>query len=193
MLTAPGCPNPRDVLVWLDMEMTGLDPDRCVPIEVAVIITSAELEELDSMQAVIWQPEESLLRMEPVVKKMHTENGLLERVRKAEGGLLDAERKMMGLLARWTRPGEGVLAGNSIHQDRRFLARYFPVVNGYLHYRMVDVSTLKELARRWYGSDALHQKTTSDHTALADVRASIEELRWYRRTIMKQVGESPDE
>jgi oligoribonuclease len=90
-------------------------------------------------------------------------------------------------LARWLRPGEGVLCGNSIHQDRRFLDRYFPVLNGYLHYRMVDVSTLKELAKRWYGSEALYTKGAADHTALADVRESIKELSHYRQSILKPV------
>lgn len=175
----------KDLLVWLDMEMTGLDPDVCVPIEVAIIITSADLEELDHMEAVIWQPDEALDRMQPVVRKMHTDNGLMKRVKASQTSLQDAERQMMQLLARWTKPGEGVLAGNSIHQDRRFLQRYFPVVNGYLHYRMVDVSTLKELARRWYGTEALFTKGQSDHTALSDIRQSIEELKHYRQRVMK--------
>jgi oligoribonuclease len=179
----------REHLVWLDMEMTGLDPEACVPLEVAVVITNADLAELDSMAEPIWQPESKLLEMQPYVRRMHTENGLLEKVRKTENSLLEVERKMLSLLARWMKPGEGVLAGNSIHQDRRFLNRYFPAVDGYLHYRMVDVSTIKELARRWYGGDALFEKAISDHTALADVRMSIRELAHYRKTIMRLVKE----
>lgn len=179
----------RDHLVWLDMEMTGLDPVTCVPLEVAIVVTNAELEELDSMEAVIWQPESKLETMQPFVRKMHTDNGLLGKVRASEHSLLDVERKMLDMLYRWSKPGEGVLAGSSIHQDRRFLARYFPTVDGYLHYRMVDVSTLKELAQRWYGTDVLFDKGTSDHTALADVRASIRELAHYRRTILKSTSE----
>lgn len=180
----------RDVLVWLDMEMTGLDPEVDVPIEVAMVITSAELEELDYTEALIWQPEAQLQRMVPVVREMHTSNGLLDKVRKAPGSVADAERKLVSLLSRWTRPKEGLLCGNSIHQDRRFLARYFPTVHGYLHYRMVDVSTLKELGRRWYGSEALYPKTESDHTALTDARASIAELRHYRKTMLRPVSEA---
>lgn len=180
----------RDVLVWLDMEMTGLDPEVDVPIEVAMVITSAELEELDYGEATIWQPESQLERMLPVVRQMHTANGLLKKVRNASGSIADAERMMLSLLSRWTRPKEGVLCGNSIHQDRRFLARYFPTIHGYLHYRMVDVSTLKELARRWYGTEALHAKAESDHTALADARASIAELKHFRQTILRPPDET---
>lgn len=180
----------KQLLVWLDMEMTGLDPERCVPIEVAMLITNADLVELDSMEAVIWQPDSELEKMEPIVRKMHTDNGLLNKVRKADGSLADAERKMVEMLARWVRPREGVLCGNSIHQDRRFLHRYFPVVNGYLHYRMIDVSTLKEIGRRWYGNDVLYTKGNSDHTALADVRESVKELKHYRGSMFKPLPES---
>ncbi len=175
----------REHLVWLDMEMTGLDPKTCVPLEVAVIITNAELEELDQMEMTFWQPEAKLLEMPPIVRKMHTDNGLLKKVRASEFSIRDAERRMIELIARWCRPKEGVLAGNSIHQDRRFIHEYFPVIDGYLHYRMVDVSTIKELASRWYGSDALYNKGPSDHTALSDVRESIKELRHYRRSVMR--------
>lgn len=173
----------RSPLVWLDMEMTGLDPESCVPLEVAVVVTGPDLEELDVMEAVIWQPESKLLEMQPVVRRMHEDNGLLEKVRCSPLGLLDVERKTLQMLARWCRPHEGVLAGNSIHQDRRFLARYFPSVHGYLHYRMVDVSAVKELVKRWYGPDALPPKVPSDHTALADTRGSIAELRHYREKV----------
>lgn len=181
----PRMAESREPLVWLDMEMTGLDPERCVPIEVAMVMTTAELEELEHMEMVIWQPPDILARMEPFVRRMHTENGLLEKTRASEFSLGDAERKMLAMLARWTKPGEGVLSGNSIHQDRRFIAKYFPTVHGYLHYRMVDVSTIKELARRWYGPEALFTKGNTDHTALADVRASIQELKHYRAALLK--------
>ncbi len=173
----------REPLIWLDMEMTGLEPEDDVPLEIAVVITDPELEELDSMEAVIWQPDSLLERMSPIVRKMHTDNGLLEKVRRSPLGLREVEKKLVNLIVRWSTPHEGVLAGNSIHQDRRFLAAYFPVAHGLLHYRMVDVSTLKELARRWYGPEALYAKTASDHTALADVRGSIAELKHFRNKI----------
>ena len=177
-----------EVLVWLDMEMTGLDPEVDVPIEVAMVITSSELEERDHAEMVIWQPDSQLERMLPIVREMHTANGLLEKVRKASTSVADAERMMLSLLKKYTEPKEGVLCGNSIHQDRRFLAKYFPVINGYLHYRMVDVSTVKELARRWYGSEVLYPKLESDHTALTDTRASIAELKHFRAKIMRPRG-----
>jgi len=173
----------REPLIWLDMEMTGLEPATCVPLEVAIVVTDTELKELDAMEAVIWQPESALTSMAPIVRKMHTENGLLEKVRASPLSLREVEKQMTLMIARWAQPHEGVLAGNSIHQDRRFLERYFPVVNGYLHYRMVDVSAIKELVKRWYGGDALHPKTASDHTALADVRGSIAELQHYRSKV----------
>jgi oligoribonuclease len=175
----------KDLLVWLDMEMTGLDPDVCVPLQIALVITNADLDELDSMELEIWQPESKLEVMEPFVRKMHTDNGLLVKVRASDKGMLDAERKMLAMLTKHCRTGEGVLAGNSIHQDRKFLDRYFPTFSGLLHYRMVDVSTLKELVRRWYGDEALMKKPSSNHTALADARESIEELRHYRKGVMR--------
>ncbi len=181
----------REPLVWLDMEMTGLDPETCVPLELAVVITGPDLEELDVMEAAIWQPESQLSQMQPVVRRMHEENGLLAKVRASALGMLEVERKTLQMLARWCRPLEGVLAGNSIHQDRRFLARYFPSVHGYLHYRMVDVSAVKELVKRWYGADALPPKIPSDHTALADVRGSIGELRHYRNKVFVPPGPAP--
>jgi len=162
------------------MEMTGLDPDADVPVEVAIIITDPDLQELDSYEAVIWQPERALEGMQPIVRKMHTDNGLIDKIRSSPNSLLQVERQMLQLIARWCKPGEGVLAGNSIHQDRRFIVRHFPTVNGYLHYRMVDVSTVKELAKRWYEADKLPEKLASDHTALSDIRASIRELQHYR-------------
>lgn len=175
----------KDLLLWLDMEMTGLEPDACVPLQVALLVTSPELEELDSLELTLWQPESRLETMDPFVRRMHTENHLLEKVRSSDLGLLDAERKLIALWAKWFKPQEAVLAGNSIHQDRRFLAAYFPTFNGLLHYRMVDVSTLKELVRRWYGPEVGFSKPASAHTALADARASVEELRHYRKAVLR--------
>lgn len=171
----------QNPLIWLDMEMTGLEPERCVPLQVAMVVTDSELRELDGVEATIWQPESALALMDPFVRRMHTENGLLEAVRKSETSLLQAERALMQSLTKWCAFGQGVLAGNSIHTDRRFLIRYFPTFEGYLHYRMVDVSSIKELVVRWYGRDALYNKAASAHTALSDIRESIAELRHYRQ------------
>lgn len=177
-------------LVWLDMEMTGLEPLTCVPLQMAVVITDSELEELDSHEVTLWQSEEVLSRMDPFVRKMHTENGLLDRVRASDVGMLQAEREIMARVSRYCPFGAGILAGNSIHTDRAFLKAYFPTLHGYLHYRMVDVSSLKELVRRWYGRDWLFIKQLQKHTALEDVRESIAELRHYRLTCMRSPNKS---
>jgi oligoribonuclease len=173
----------RDHLVWLDMEMTGLDPQVDVPLQVAIVITDSELNEQQAMEMTIWQPESALEAIRPFVRKMHTDNGLLKQVRSSTHSLRDAEHALMEILSKWCPFREGILAGNSIHADRRFLEKYFPVVDGYLHYRMVDVSSLKELVRRWYGQYAVFGKNDGKHTALSDVRDSIAELKHYRRTV----------
>ena len=169
-----------DLLVWLDMEMTGLDPETCVPIEIAVIITTADLEERESHHCVIHQDEASLATMNDFVLDMHTQNGLLAKVAQSETTPAEADSTIAAIVARHCPEGDGLLAGNSIHQDRRFVARYFPQLEKCLHYRMVDVSTVKELVRRWYGEDVVFPKPDSDHTALADTRQSIAELAFYR-------------
>lgn len=176
-------------LVWLDMEMTGLDPEVCVPVQVAIIITDSELRTLAELPDVtIWAPEAALAAMEPIPRTMHTENKLIERIRESKISVGDAEKEMMKVLSQWVPYGRGILCGNSIHQDRRFLRKYFPAFDGYLGYRMIDVSSLKELAKRWYGPGALYTKGRGNHTALADVRDSIEELKHYRQAMMKPAG-----
>ncbi len=178
-------PDPGNKLVWLDMEMTGLDPEVHVPLQLAVIVTTPELAELASVEITIHQPESALEGMNAYVKKMHTDNGLVDAVRSSRTALVEADRRVAGIIGEWEEPGSSVLAGNTIHQDRRFLRVHFPETSGCLHYRMVDVSTIKELVRRWYGKDAVYQKPESGHTALADVRQSMEELGYYRREFFK--------
>ncbi len=172
----------NDRLVWLDMEMTGLDPETCVPLEVAIIITDNKFVELASYESLTKASEESLAKMNDFVRNMHTKNGLLGRLAQTEKSLQQVETEMLTVLSEHCDAKTGVLAGNSIHQDRRFLRRYFPRFEQALHYRMVDVSTVKELARRWYGRRALPQKENA-HTAMADIRASIEELAHYKETL----------
>lgn len=167
-------------IVWLDMEMTGLWPESCVPIEVAAIITEGDLSELGMMEAIIHQPEGALENMIPVVREMHTKNGLLERVRASSTTLQEADEELAALIAEYCEPGKAVLAGNTIHQDRLFIRRYFPESEKTLHYRMIDVSSIKELVKRWYGEDKGFSKS-SDHTAAEDIRSSIRELRYYRQ------------
>jgi len=181
----------RDHLVWLDMEMTGLDPTVDVPLQVALVITDKDLKELAAVELTIWQPDSALAVTSPFVRKMHTDNGLLAQVRRSADSLRDAERRLMEVLTGHVRFREGILAGNSIHADRRFLEKYFPLVDGYLHYRMVDVSSIKELVRRWYSAREHFTKGEGKHTALSDIRESIEELRHYRQTVFVSGDTSP--
>jgi oligoribonuclease len=175
-----------DVLVWLDMEMTGLEPDKERIIEVAVILTDGQLTELAvGPELVIHQTDELLAAMDDWNKQHHGASGLVDRVRASTITDGDAEQQILTFLAAHVpakdRP---VLAGNSIHQDRRFIRRYMPALDRRLHYRMVDVSTIKELARRWYPAALAKQPVKNDsHRALDDVRESIAELRFYRQAV----------
>lgn len=173
-------------LVWTDLEMTGLDEARDVIIEVGVVVTGPDLKPLVEFERAIWQPDAALAVMEPFVREMHTQSGLLERVRQSRQGLRDVEKEILTLLAaQGVKPGEGVLAGNSIHADRRFLARYMPAFERYLHYRQVDVSSLKVLTQAWYPAVPKFEKPDKTHTALADIRGSLAELAYYRSHLLK--------
>jgi oligoribonuclease len=176
-------PEPR--FVWLDLEMTGLDPETCAIIEIGVIITGPDLVPIAEIERIVWQPEEVLARMEPVVKEMHTRNGLTARVRTSPISLRIAERDVTALVAEHCELGEGILCGNSIHTDRRFLIRYMPMLERFLHYRMVDVTSLKVLTRAWFPNIGEPRKGPSGHTALADLRSSITELSYYRDTFFR--------
>jgi oligoribonuclease len=178
-------PTTATRFVWVDMEMTGLDPERCVVLEIAAVITGADLKPIAEIERVIWQPPSALETMEPFVRDMHTKNGLLERVQASAVGLAEAEKDVLRLTAEHCPIYEGILAGNSIHQDRRFLVKYMPALERYLHYRMVDVSSLKVLAQAWYGGRVAFPKPTSQHTALADIRASLAELAYYREHLLR--------
>jgi len=171
--------------VWCDLEMTGLHPQSCAVIEIGLILTDKDLNPLAEFERVIWQPESILDTMEPFVRQMHTRNGLLERVRASEHSLRAVEKEVMALLTEHFAMGEGILAGNSIHTDRAFIAHHMPGVERLLHYRMVDVSSLKELMRAWYPQAAGRSKTDSLHTALSDLQASIGELAFYRHTFLR--------
>jgi oligoribonuclease len=179
-------PEPR--FVWLDLEMTGLDPETCAIIEIGIIITGPDLKPIAEMERVIWQPDEALARMEPVVREMHTRNGLTARVKASPISLRIAERDVTSLVADHCALGEGVLCGNSIHTDRRFLIRYMPMLERFLHYRMVDVTSLKVLTRAWFPDVPEPRKSPSGHTALSDLRASIAELTYYRETFFRAHG-----
>lgn len=172
-------------LVWMDLEMTGLDPARDVVLQVAVIVTDKELRPLESYAADVWQPPSALEGMSPFVHAMHEKTGLLDRVRKSTLELGRVEQKVLEIVSGWCsfRP---VLCGNTIHSDRKFIDRYMPALAGYLHYRMVDVSSLKVLAGLWLPrGDAYAKPESGKHDALFDVEQSIAELAHYRRVMMK--------
>lgn len=165
--------------------MTGLDPETCVIVQLAYVLTDSELNELaPPCELTIWQPDSELAKMSPFVRNMHEKSGLLEQVRSSQISVGDAERQTLEVLTRHAPFRSARLCGNSIGQDRRFLVKYMPLLEAYLHYRQVDVSTLKELAGWWYGSK-FEKPESGKHTALHDVRQSIEELRFYRRTILR--------
>src|SRR5688572_17288507 len=173
-------------LAWLDLEMTGLDPQRDVILQAALIITDKDLTSIDETCVDVWQPDEALARMSPFVRDMHEKNGLIERVRASRIDLREAERQ---LLQRLTSMCEfpAVLCGSSIWVDRTFVDRYMPGLAGYLHYRMVDVSSLRILVDRWLGSEAGFVKSSAgEHDALVDIRNSIAELRHYRALFAKR-------
>ncbi len=174
----------RERLVWLDMEMTGLDPTKDTVVEVAAVITEVDdLKELEHYHAVIHQPDSVIGASDPFVQQMHTKSGLWDRMRTSTTSLGAAEQGALDLVSRWCGPRQGMLAGNSIWQDRRFLIAYMPKLEGYLHYRQVDVSTLKILAGAWFGPNAIPKKSEK-HTALEDIHESIAELEHYRRLMV---------
>jgi oligoribonuclease len=177
------------VLVWLDLEMTGLDPDRHAIVEIATLVTDDELEIVaEGPDLVIHQPPEVLAAMDDFVRQMHTKSGLLPEI-EASTTTLDAARAatLEFVKQHVPEPRTVPLCGNSIGTDRRFLARYVPELEEHLHYRCVDVSTIKELARRWY-PDVLKGRPDKEgkHRALDDIRESVEELRYYRQQVFKQ-------
>ena len=177
--------NPSN-LAWLDLEMTGLDAERDVILQAALIITDAELRPLEEFACDVWQPEEALTRMSPFVREMHTRTGLLGRIGGSRIEVTAAERMLLERVAGWC-PYPAILCGNSIGQDRRFIDRYMPGLSRYLHYRLLDVTSLKILARTWYGEGAVFPKPAEGaHDALVDIRNSIAELAHYRRPLFRQ-------
>jgi oligoribonuclease len=186
-----------DRLVWVDCEMTGLDLIRDALIEIAVVVTDAELTPLDSgIDLVIHASDDSLDAMIPVVRDMHASSGLTDLVRASTVTVSKAERQVLDYVRHFVaEPGVAPLCGNSIATDRGFLARDMPTFDQFLHYRMVDVSSVKELARRWYPKVYFNQPAKGlAHRALADILESIQELAYYRRAIfVPPPGPSTDE
>lgn len=176
-------------LVWMDLEMTGLDPTVDAILQAALIVTSAELEPLERYVVDIWQPEEALSRMVPFVRAMHEKNGLVDRVRASKTELRRAEQEILACVSGWC-PYQPVLCGNTINSDRKFLERYMPALAGYLHYRMVDVSSLKVLVQLWYPTRTFDKPKSAEHDALFDIEQSIAELDHYRKHVFQPTAAS---
>jgi len=172
-------------IVWVDLEMTGLDIDKDVILEMACLITDAELNIVaEGPQIVINHSEEILTNMNEWSQKHHGDSGLTESCRDSKVTLQEAEYKMLSFVRQFTPSKQCPLGGNSVHADKRFLDKYMPQFMSHLHYRIIDTSTVKELCRRWYPNVIPPRKMLS-HRALDDIRESIEELQFYRRTIFK--------
>jgi len=173
-------------LVWVDCEMTGLDPDQDVLVEIAVVVTDSELNLLDDgLDLLIQTDPAKLAGMADIVRDMHTQSGLLEALAEAKTTLADAEQQVLDYVLRFVpERRKAPLCGNSIATDRAFITRHMPRLDDHLHYRMIDVSSIKELARRWYPRVYFNAPTkTGGHRALADIVDSINELRYYRATL----------
>jgi oligoribonuclease len=180
-------PRPNEFnLVWLDMEMTGLDPETDRIIEVAVVVTDSELNILGQGPVfAIHQSDAALDGMDAWNKGTHGRSGLIERVKASTVSEADAEEALIAFLKDYVPAGKSPMCGNSICQDRRFMARGMPKLESFFHYRNLDVSTLKELCKRWKPELASGFKKHQKHTALADIIESIEELRYYREHFIK--------
>jgi oligoribonuclease len=190
----PGPPyRVRTVLAWMDLEMTGLDPRRDKIVEIATLLTDDELEIVaDGPDLVIAAPPEALDAMDDVVRQMHARSGLLDAIKTSTVTLQQAADETLAFVREHVPEAKKVpLCGNSIGTDRRFLAAYMPEVEDYLHYRSIDVSTVKELARRWYPEAfAAAPKKSGAHRALDDIKESVDELKYWRSTIFRERSSS---
>jgi len=173
-------------LVWIDMEMSGLNPDSDRVLELAAVITDARLEVIAELPVlVVHQPASVLAGMDAWNTATHARSGLTERVRASRSDEADVQAQMLALLARYVPAGKSPMCGNSICQDRRFMARWMPALETFFHYRNLDVSTLKELGRRWAPEVVRAFEKKSRHEALADIYESIGEMRHYRAHLLK--------
>lgn len=172
-------------LVWVDMEMTGLDPDRDHVLEIATIITDSDLNLVAEGPVIaIHQPDEVLDLMDDWCVKTHGESGLTDRVRASKISLAQAEQQTLAFLQQYVAKGASPLCGNSVGQDRRFMYRYMAELEAFLHYRIIDVSTVKELAKRWNPEAVKGFTKQGTHKALDDIRESIAELKHFKRTFL---------
>jgi oligoribonuclease len=182
---APTLAFSDDNLIWIDLEMTGLSPDTDRIIEVAVVVTDPQLTvRVEGPVFAIHQSNETLDRMDAWNKGTHGKSGLIDRVKASTVDEAEAEAQVIEFLKRYVSKGQSPMCGNSICQDRRFLANYMQRLEGFFHYRNLDVSTLKELAKRWKPGIMAGFKKAQKHTALADIHESIEELMYYRQHLL---------
>ena len=175
-----------DNLIWIDMEMTGLDPEKERIIEIATVVTDSHLNVVaEGPVFAIHQPDSLLQAMDNWNTKQHNGSGLVARVKSSHVTEKEAEEATLNFLKQYVPAGKSPMCGNTIYQDRRFLCKYMPVLEKYFHYRLLDVSTLKELALRWAPQVYAGVQKESKHLALDDIRESIEELKYYRAHLLK--------
>ena len=173
-------------LIWIDMEMSGLNPETDRILEIALVVTNPQLDTVaEAPVLVVHQPAAVLDAMDDWNKSTHARSGLIDRVKASTLSEAEAEERMLAFLLEHVPPGVSPMCGNSVHQDRRFLARYMPRLEAHFLYRNLDVSTLKELARRWKPDIMAGLTKHGRHEALADIHESIEELRYYREHLLK--------
>lgn len=187
--------TPRDdLLVWIDLEMTGLDPNKERIIEVATLITDADLNIVAQGPVIaVKQPDSLLAQMDEWNQKTHGESGLVARVKASDVDTCAAEQQTLAFLQRYVTPGSSPMCGNSIHQDRRFLEREMPALWAFFHYRNLDVSSVKELAKRWNPGALAGFKKRNMHLAMDDIKESIAELAHYRRTFLRLESAADEE
>ena len=180
-------PRPNEMnLVWVDMEMTGLEPETDRIIEVAIVVTDMHLNVLaEGPVFAIHQSDETLDKMDAWNKGTHGRSGLIDRVKASTVTEAQAEAEFIAFMRQWVPNGKSPMCGNTIGQDRRFMVKYMPKLEAFFHYRNIDVSTLKELGRRWKPEMVAGFKKAQKHTALADIIESIEELKYYRENFIK--------
>jgi len=173
-------------LIWIDLEMTGLDPETDTIIEIATVVTDSDLNIIaEGPEIIIHESKEKMDAMDEWCVKHHGESGLTERVINSEISCAQAEQSTLAFLKKWTEAGASPLCGNSIGQDRRFLVRYMKELEAYFHYRNIDVSSIKELGRRWAPEMTKGHKKQGTHQAMMDIKESISELQYYREHFFK--------